>query len=433
MKKKISNWGNYPVIEAEEFTPTSEEQIVTYLKQNTTTIARGNQRCYGDANLDLNTLSTISLNKFISFDSVNSIIECEAGVLLSDILEVIVPKGFFIPVTPGTKFITVGGAVASDVHGKNHHVNGCFSDHVDEITLVNSKSEIVKYSPTKNEDLFWATIGGMGLTGIITRVKFRLIKIETAYIKHEAIKAKNLEEIFGLFEASNSCTYTVAWIDCLQKSKENIGRSILFRGEHAKIQEITPAQQIEPLKLKPKLNLNVPFMFPSFILNTLTVKVFNFLYYNKQFKQHLKNTIDYDTFYYPLDTINNWNRIYGKNGFIQYQFVIPKKVGKIGMEEILKTIANSGQGSFLAVLKLFGKNNPKAYNSFPIEGYTLALDFKVTKNLPSLILKLDELVEKYNGRIYRAKDSMSKPSLLNYLKNIDSDKFNSIQNKRINS
>ena len=431
MKKKISNWGNYPVIESDEFIPISENQIVDYLKQKSEVIARGNERCYGDANLNQNSISLLKLNHFISFDPNNGIIECEAGTLLSDILEFIVPKGFFLPVTPGTKFITLGGAVASDVHGKNHHINGCFSDHVQEITIINSMGETIKCSPQENKELFWATIGGMGLTGIITRVTFRLKKIETAYIKHEAIKAENLDQIFQLFEESDKWTYTVAWIDCLQKGN-HIGRSILFRGEHATLNEINENQKKSPLELKPKLKLNVPIMFPNFVLNSLTVKVFNFLYYNKQFSKKIKNIIDYNTFFYPLDAIENWNKIYGKQGFIQYQFVIPKEGGKEGMEQILQTIANSGQGSFLAVLKLFGKNNPLAYNSFPFEGYTLALDFKVTKTLPSLVKKLDELVEKYGGRIYRAKDSLSKPSLLNYLKNIESDKFNSIQNKRIN-
>jgi decaprenylphospho-beta-D-ribofuranose 2-oxidase len=432
MIKKITNWGNYPTIETNQLHPNSEKEIIAYLKNEFTVIARGNERCYGDANFNQNTISLLNLNYLISFDKENGIIECESGVLLSDVLETIVPNGFFLPVTPGTKFITVGGAVASDVHGKNHHIDGCFSDHIIEITLINSKGELIAASPTQNQEIFWATMGGMGLTGIITRIKFQLKKIESAYIKHEAIKTKNLNEIFSLFEESKDWTYTVAWIDCLQKNK-NIGRSILFRGEHAKTNELTNKQKQNPFILKPKLNLTIPFSFPSFVLNSLTVRIFNFLYYHKQPQKHLKNLIDYDTFFYPLDIINDWNKIYGKNGFIQYQFVIPKNQGRKGMEEILQTISNSKQGSFLAVLKLFGKNNPTAYNSFPIEGYTLALDFKITKTLPQLVGKLDDLVEKYGGRIYRAKDSMSKPALLNYLKNIESTKFDSIQNQRINS
>jgi hypothetical protein len=222
----------------------------------------------------------------------------------------------------------------------------------------------------------------------------------------------------------------VAWIDCLQKGK-NIGRSILMRGEHAFKHQLPNKLQEKPLILKKKLNLTVPFYFPNFVLNNLTVKIFNFLYFNKQTKKEVKNNVDYETFFYPLDIANDWNKIYGKGGFIQYQFVIPKEKGKEGMKEILETIAKSGNGSFLAVLKLFGKNNTEAYNSFPIEGYTLALDFKVNAKLKNLIKKLDEVVEAYGGRIYLTKDSMSKSSLTNYLKNVQNPKFVSLQHKRI--
>jgi len=204
-----------------------------------------------------------------------------------------------------------------------------------------------------------------------------------------------------------------------------------MRGEHARVNELPIKYKQNPLKIKQKLKLSIPFFFPNFALNTLSVKIFNFLFYNKQTKKHLKNFIDYDTFYYPLDAVLHWNRIYGKKGFIQYQFVIPKETGKQGMKEVLETIANSGEGSFLAVLKLFGKTNPLAYNSFPQEGYTLALDFKINDKLPKLVEKLDEIIERFGGRIYRAKDSMSKPSLTNYLKNTENSKFNSDQNKRI--
>jgi FAD/FMN-containing dehydrogenase len=297
--------------------------------------------------------------------------------------------------------------------------------------LLQENGEIITCSKSENTEMFWATVGGLGLTGIILTATFVLKKIETAYIRQESIKAENLDEIFKLFDESESWTYTVAWIDCLQKGK-NLGRSIMMRGEHAKLNELPEKFKAHPLKPKAKLKLKVPFNFPTFVLNTLFVKVFNFLFFHKQFSKHQKNIIDYDSYYYPLDAIHDWNKIYGKNGFIQYQFVIPIDNGKEGMREILQTIANSGQGSFLAVLKLFGKNNPLAYNSFPFPGYTLALDFKLNKQLPDLVKALDEIVEKYHGRIYRAKDSMSKPSLTNYIKVPKSNKFESVQNLRIN-
>lgn len=428
--QKVTNWGNFPIVEKEMRSEDSFKKIKEFVLNHNEVIARGNGRCYGDASLGENIFSTKKLNKFISFDRLNGIIECESGVLLSEVLEISVPQGYFLYVTPGTKFISVGGAIASDVHGKNHHAEGCFSEYVTEFKLMTENGDIIICSREENSDKFWATIGGMGLTGIILSAKFKLKNIETAYIRQESIKAENLDEIFRLFEESESWTYTVAWIDCLQKGK-NIGRSILMRGEHAFRHELTGNDAKNPLVLKKKFSPTVPFYFPNFVLNALTVKIFNFLYYKKQSKKEVKNFIDYETFFYPLDAVTDWNKIYGKSGFIQYQMVIPKETGKEGMKKILETIANSGNGSFLAVLKLFGENNPEAYNSFPTEGYTLALDFKVNSKLKKLVDQLDQIVQEFGGRIYLTKDSMSRSSLTDYLKNVNSSKFVSLQHKRI--
>lgn len=428
--QKVTNWGNYPIVEKEMRSEDSFKNIKEFILNHKEVIARGNGRCYGDASLGESIFSTKKLNKFISFDRLNGVIECEAGVLLSEVLEVSVPQGYFLYVTPGTKFVSVGGAIASDVHGKNHHAEGCFSEYVKEFKLMTDNGDVVSCSKTENTDLFWSTIGGMGLTGIIISAKFKLKNIESSYIRQESIKADSLDEIFQLFDESESWTYTVAWIDCLQKGKD-IGRSILMRGEHAFRHELTGKEAQNPLLLKKKLQPTVPLFFPNFILNNLTVKIFNYLYYKKQSKKEVKGFIDYETFFYPLDAINDWNKIYGKSGFIQYQMVIPKEKGKEGMRKILDTIANSGNGSFLAVLKLFGKNNPEAYNSFPTEGYTLALDFKVNKKLKKLVDQLDQIVEEFGGRIYLTKDSMSRSSLTDYLKNVNSSKFVSLQHKRI--
>lgn len=428
--QKVTNWGNYPTVEKEIRSEDSFSKIKDFILTHNEVIARGNGRCYGDASLGENIFSTKRLNKFISFDRLNGIIECESGVLLSEILEISVPQGYFLYVTPGTKFISVGGAIASDVHGKNHHAEGCFSEYVIEFKMMTENGDIIICSREQNQDKFWSTVGGMGLTGIILSAKFKLKNIETAYIRQESIKAENLDEIFTLFEESENWTYTVAWIDCLQKGK-NIGRSILMRGEHAFRHEVTGKDAENPLLLKKKFSPTVPFYFPNFILNNLTVKLFNILYYKKQAKKELKNFTDYETFFYPLDAINDWNKIYGKSGFIQYQMVIPKEKGKEGMKKILETIANSGNGSFLAVLKLFGRDNPNAYNSFPLEGYTLALDFKVNSKLKKLVDQLDHIVQEFGGRIYLTKDSMSRSSLTDYLKNVSSSKFVSLQHKRI--
>ncbi|MCD1116333.1 FAD-binding oxidoreductase [Chryseobacterium turcicum] len=428
--QKVTNWGNFPIVEKEMKSEDSFRKIKEFVQNHNEVIARGNGRCYGDASLGESIFSTKKLNKFISFDRLNGIIECESGVLLSDVLEISVPQGYFLYVTPGTKMISVGGAIASDVHGKNHHSEGCFSEYVLDFKLMTENGDIITCSKEENSEKFYATIGGMGLTGIILSARFKLKNIETAYIRQESIKAENLDEIFTLFEESESWTYTVAWIDCLQKGN-NIGRSILMRGEHAFAHELPQKFSKKPLRLKKKFSPTVPFYFPGFVLNTLTVKLFNLLYYKKQAKKELKNIIDYETYFYPLDAISDWNKIYGKSGFIQYQMVIPKENGKEGMKKILETIANSGNGSFLAVLKLFGKNNPEAYNSFPIEGYTLALDFKVNSKLKKLVGQLDQIVQDFGGRIYLTKDSMSKSSLTDYLKNVESSKFVSLQHKRI--
>lgn len=428
--QKVTNWGNYPIVEKEMRSEDSFQKIKEFVLTHNEVIARGNGRCYGDASLGEHIFSTKKLNKFISFDRLNGIIECESGVLLSDVLEIAVPQGYFLYVTPGTKFVSVGGAIASDIHGKNHHTEGCFSEYVIEFKLMIETGEIITCSREENSEKFWATIGGMGLTGIILTAKFRLKNIQTAYIRQESIKAENLDEIFKLFDESESWTYNVAWIDCLQTGK-NIGKSILMRGEHAFAHELPQNLKEKPLRLKKKFQPTVPFYFPGFVLNKFTVKIFNLLYFKKQSKKEVKSIVDYETFFYPLDVVNDWNKIYGKSGFIQYQMVIPKEKGKEGMKKILDTIARSGNGSFLAVLKLFGKNNPEAYNSFPIEGYTLALDFRVNSKLKTLVAQLDSIVQEFGGRIYLTKDSMSKSSLTNYLKNIQNSKFVSLQHKRI--
>lgn len=428
--QKVTNWGNFPVVEKELKSEDTLRKIQDFVKGNNEIIARGNGRCYGDASLSEHIFSTKRLNKLMSFDRLNGIIECESGVLLSEILEVTVPQGYFLYVTPGTKFISVGGAIASDVHGKNHHAEGCFSEYVLSFSLLNENGDVLSCSRTENADKYWATIGGMGLTGIILSARFKLKNIETAYIRQESIKAENLDEIFNLFDESEDWTYNVAWIDCLQKGT-HIGRSIMLRGEHAFKHQLPKNLQENPLRLKKKYNPTVPFYFPNFVLNNTTVKLFNYFYFKKQTKKEVKSYVDYETFFYPLDVVKDWNKIYGKSGFIQYQFVIPKTSGKEGMRKILETIAKSGNGSFLAVLKLFGRNSPLAYNSFPFEGYTLALDFKVNSKLKNLVKDLDKIVEEYGGRIYLAKDSMSKSSLTNYLQNVQNPKFVSLQHKRI--
>ena len=428
----LKSWGNFPIINNKSFNFNEEETLKTIINVKNELIPFGNGRSYGDSGLSKNIINVKPYNYFLNFDKTKGILHIQAGVLLTEILNVFVPKGWFVKVTPGTKLITVGGAIASDVHGKNHHVEGCFSECVEEFSLMLPNCEIVTCSKTENIELFRATCGGMGLTGVILDAKIILKKINSKYINQITIKTKNLKETFEAFEKYNNQPYSVAWIDCLAKG-DNIGKCLLMAGDF---------DDDGDLDYGIKKKLNIPFNFPSFALNTKSVKAFNWLYYGKVRKLVSKQKVDIDTFFYPLDAIDNWNRIYGKNGFTQYQFILPLETSYVGLEEILKSISSSGKGSFLAVLKLYGKANEN-YLSFPMEGYSLALDFKIEKGLFELLDKLDEIVVKYKGRIYLTKDvRVSKETfekgypLIKKFRNLREKykmkkKFNSLQSKRV--
>ncbi len=403
MKKLITNWNNYPVVEANETSFDYEKEIASKLAQSS--IPHGNGRCYGDASLSAEVINTLRYDKVLAFDELNGIITCQSGLLLSDLLQIIVPRGWFLPVTPGTKFITIGGAVASDVHGKNHHVDGSFSRHIISMSVLTGTGETFICSAANHSDLFWATCGGMGLTGIVLDVKFRLKRVNTAYIRQRQIKARNLEEVMDLFEENSASTYSVAWIDCLKKGK-SFGRSILMLGEHANSDEVRRDKVLEP---REKALLTVPFYFPSFVLNGYSMKVFNALIYAKNYKKTMDSVVHYDGFYYPLDSILSWNKIYGKKGFVQYQFVLPLAASKEGLTNILRRISGHGTGSFLAVLKLFGEQDDLI--SFPMKGYTLALDFPIRPGLFEFLDELDHIVAQYGGRIYLSKDARMKKEI----------------------
>lgn len=428
--EKIHNWGLYPEIGGEIFRPTSYAEVQQIIKCQTGIIARGNGRCYGDASLSNKIISTLALNQIIHFNADEGIITCQAGVLLDDILKFIVPKGFFLPVTPGTKFITIGGALASDVHGKNHHVEGVLSDHVLCFNFCDSKGDIQMASP--GQDIFNRTAGGMGLTGIILEITFKLKPIQTSYINQTVIRAKNLEDIFQLFEKYQYSTYSVAWIDCLAKGKY-LGRSVLLLGEHAKLEEIT---ELNPLKVHKDPMFNILFKFPTWILNPFSIKLFNWAYYYKPSSSISNKIVHYDSFYYPLDKIHNWNRIYGKNGFVQYQFVLPKKTSFQGVKSALEVLSKNNLGSFLAILKLFGKSHEDRYLHFPKEGYTLALDIKIQPNIFSILTELDNLVTGYGGKVYLTKDArMAHDNYITQYKNRFplEQTFNSHQQIRLNN
>ena len=393
--QRIHGWGRYPIIDAEVNAPLVVSWVKSAVERCGTDgmIARGLGRSYGDSSLAKYVIDTRYLNHLLDFDKNTGIVTCNAGISLADILEVFVPLGWFLPVTPGTKHITVGGAVASDVHGKNHHVCGCFCDFVEYIELLVSPDNVLLCSKTSHSELFHATCGGMGLTGIILSVSFRLKPVSSAYIEQKTIKATNLSEALGLFEQNYGSTYSVAWIDCLATGL-SLGRSLLMIGEHAQDHTLASPQQYP---------VSIPVEMPSSLLNRFSIQLFNTLYYNRITKKEVTNRVHYEPFFYPLDGIQQWNRLYGKNGFTQYQFVIPKEAGQEGMTKIVKEIAASGKGSFLAVLKVFGRQNDN-FLSFPLAGYTLALDFKIEKGLFPLLDRLDAMVLDYGGRIYLTKD-----------------------------
>lgn len=432
---KYSSWGNFPVIDGESYFTRDYALLAKYLDEVDSCIPRGNGRSYGDSALQPKMLSMLGFNRILSFDKGNGVLTAEAGVLFSELLEVLVPQGFFLPVTPGTKFITLGGAIASNVHGKNHHKEGAISAFTHELGLMLEDGRILTCSPTKNVELFRQTLGGMGLTGVILWVTLGLKKIQTSAIRQVNHKAKDLEALLGLFESSEASTYSVAWIDC-QKSGKGLGRSILMLGEHALPEDLVGTSwEKKPLSVHPNRYTSVPFHFPKGLLNSWTVAAFNTLYFHKEIKQTRAFLTHYDPFFYPLDKILHWNRIYGKGGFLQYQFVIPFENGEVGLQRILEKIAGSGFASFLAVLKTFGPSAvPESDLSFPEEGYTLALDFSFSQGIFELLDHLDSLVLDLGGKIYLTKDARMQAAtfakMYPQVKEFGS-KFSSLQSSRL--
>lgn len=375
-----------------------------------TLLAHGQGRSYGDVALNAGgtVLTTTRLDRFLTFDKAQGVLCAEAGTTLAQALELIVPHGWFLPVTPGTRFVSLGGAVANDVHGKNHHQAGTFGNYVQRLALRRSTGELLICSPTQNRELFRATIGGLGLTGLIVWVEFNLKKIHSSCIEQESIRFDSLEDFYVLSSESVDWEYTVAWVDCLARGKK-LGRGIFFRGKHADADNSLASQ---PVIHKPRVA--VPFNLPGWLLNRLTVRLFNSLYYNKPRRR--TSQVHFEPFFYPLDSIADWNRFYGQRGFFQYQCVIPQHPGEAAMREILTTIAGSGQGSFLSVLKVFGDVPSQGLLSFPRAGTTLALDFANHGiRTRRLLAQLDQITAKHNGAVYPAKDAcMSAESYQHY-------------------
>jgi len=367
-------------------------------------LAYGLGRSYGDVCLNDGgtVLDTRSLRRLITFDAETGILRCEAGTSLDEILTFAVPRGFFLPVTPGTRFVTVGGAIANDVHGKNHHVAGTFGRHVLRLALRRSDGSVHDLSPT--DPLFAATVGGLGLTGLVLWADIRLQPIASAQIDGETVRFRSLDGFFDASEASDAWPYTVAWIDTTA-SGAKLGRGLFMRGRHA------PADGPDALRVPDGLRLAAPFDAPNALLRPLTVRAFNTLYYGRVRHDLTRARVPYTPFFYPLDAVAHWNRMYGKRGFFQHQFVVPHAHARTIVRDVLARVAQRGDASFLAVLKAFGDLPSPGMLSFPRPGVTLALDFAHQgERTLRLLDDLDRMVMEAGGAIYPAKDARMAPA-----------------------
>ena len=405
---KLSGWGRYPVLDCRVECLREGEALPALLRSGTTLIARGNGRSYGDAALNpALTLSMLAMDRMQAFDAETGLLTCEAGVLLADVLDTFVPCGWFPPVVPGTRFVTVGGMIAADVHGKNHHRDGSFGAHVESLVLATADGETRECSRTNHADLFRATIGGMGLTGAILSASFRLRPIETVFVMKETLATVNLDETLALFEASADWPYSVAWIDGLARGRR-LGRSLVTRGAFVERGALPGRLASDPLRPAPSGNLAVPIDAPSVLLNRFSIGLFNELYYRHGRGHAGTRLVPFEPFFFPLDRIEAWNRLYGRQGFVQYQCVLPKVESLAGIAALLECVAATGQGAFLAVLKLFGPGGDGLL-SFPMEGYTWALDFPLRKGTLALLDELDAITHRHGGRVYLAKDARCAP------------------------
>ena len=401
MNDKYLSWGRYPRVKQDIHKLYWRSDALPDISTSNSLLPYGMGRSYGDVCLNEGgtILHTTAMDRFIAFDKENGVIRCDAGVCLKDLLEFIVPYGWFVQVTPGTKYVTIGGMIANDVHGKNHHRVGTFGCHVNCFELMRSDGSRLLCSPDQNADLFTATIGGLGLTGLITWAEIKLKKIQGPYIDTETIRFDNLAEFFDLSQDSdNAWEYTVAWIDSLAKGNR-LGCGLFMRGNHS----AAPAPKRLP---NVKQKLTVPINAPSNLLNKFSIKLFNAAYYRKQIAAKVYKSQYYDKYFYPLDGVGQWNRLYGKKGLLQYQCVVPLDNGQDAISTILQECSNRGLGSFLSVLKVFGNMPSPGLLSFPREGVTLALDFP-NRNIQTFLLldTLDKIVTKAGGAVYPAKDA----------------------------
>lgn len=408
-EQSLAGWGNMAAERSRVYRPERLDDLRGTIENwdaaqdcRRTVISRGLGRAYGDAAINAGgIISHLRLNRFLAFDPEQGIIECEAGVSFDELLRVALPRGFFPSVTPGTKHITVGGAIAADVHGKNHHVDGSFAHCLLDFRLLTASGEMLRCSRTENAPAFWATLGGMGLTGAIVDARFHLRPVTSAYLAVDYERTADLDATLESFAQGDArYQYSVAWIDCLARGR-SLGRSVLMRGNHTPAEEL-PETAGRPLALRRRRSKHVPCFLPNCVLNSWSVQAFNAVYYRRHGDR--RAVVDYDSFFYPLDAVEHWNRIYGRRGFLQYQAVFPTASSRAGLIGVLEALAASRQASFLAVLKTFGAAN-QGLLSFPLAGATLAVDLPNTgPAVRALLNDLDTIVIQHGGRVYLAKD-----------------------------
>lgn len=409
MRRDHQSWGRYPPANhARVIAPAWRDGLPHLERIEGSVLPFGLGRSYGDVCINDGgcLVDTTRLDRFRGFDEETGLLQCEAGTTLREILRVFVPRGWFLPVTPGTKEVTIGGAIANDVHGKNHHRSGTFGRFVRRFELLRSDGSRLTCSPEENSALFSATIGGLGLTGLIVWAEIRLRRIPGPFIDQERIRFPSLDRFFGLSrESDESHEYTVAWLDCIATGRQ-LGRGIFIRGNHA--QDPRPGGRARGTAGR----LTIRAEPPEWLLSRPIMRSFNELYYHSQLRRETRSTVHYEPFFFPLDSINDWNLLYGKRGFLQYQCVAPVRDGEQVIREVLERISRSGDASFLAVLKTFGSMPSPGLMSFPRPGYTLSLDFafRGARTL-ALLESLDAVVKVAGGAIYPAKDARMSPGV----------------------
>jgi decaprenylphospho-beta-D-ribofuranose 2-oxidase len=410
---ELHGWGRRPRSAAHVLPVEDAPQIAQVLGDapDRGVLARGLGRSYGDAALNAGgtVLDMTRLRGFRAFDPSTGVIMLEAGVSLDQLIKAILPFGWFVPVTPGTRYVTVGGSLACDVHGKNHHVDGGFAAHVRSFVLATTNGEVLTVSREERPDVFWATAGGMGLTGVISEITLQLIPVESSAISVDTERASDLDDLMARMEArDHSYRYSVAWIDLLARGA-SMGRAVLTRGDHAPLAQLDEKERAEPYEFSGGTLLGVPDLVPSGLLQRVTVKAFNELWFRKAPKHQVGRLESIPTFFHPLDFVRDWNRMYGARGFLQYQLAVP-----FGAEDTVRRIvgmlSEARCPSFLAVLKRFGPQ--EGYLSFPVEGWTLALDIPLgLDGLAHLLDRADDEVLEVGGRVYLAKDSRLRPEI----------------------